>query len=711
MPKKISLAGAFCALLIFLLAAGMIPSRFPPLLADDPAAADPSERVQTPLDEESQEEIIRIEKWIPDQKILEGAPPTVISLSEVIAHFQDEDSFSREEPIDPDRVQIRVVQNTKADVVTPVIDGEELRLLWNGTRADTTSIMLEFDYEGRQVYDSFSVEVWRPKFWMMGLTVIAGIGIFIYGMKYLSEGTQRLAGPSLRRMIALFTDHRVFAFATGIFITVLLQSSSVTTVMTIGFVNSQIISLSQAVGVILGANIGTTITSWILTLNISAYSLPLTGISAFFLLFSKRERVKNVATALMGLGLLFFGLKLMGQGFLSMKELPEFSAFLQTFSADSFLGVLKCVLVGCMLTALIQSSAAAIGIVMSLSMIGAIDDFSTAVAFILGENIGTTSTALIASIGSSTSAKRAAAFHAIFNVLGVCWILSIFRPVFIPLVEQTAHVLKLQLIPFGIPLAHSLFNITNALLFLPFTKILARFLIRVIPERENTGQSSETGLDPRFIESSLIAVLKSRLIVEQMGQRCCDLGEAVFRQVQGALDNEKGIQQSFREEEALDRVQDEIIRFCSKVFSMNPTADSAQEARQQIRIADEIESVSDCFISLLKSDLKLKNDRVEMPAFVKKRFQRLDQETLVLFREINRAYGNRVKARYFLERVYSTCRRLTAEVKDLRSVFMTEVEQEHYDQLLIVAVNSQLTLYRRIWEHLQNIAEVFCAAK
>ena len=303
------------------------------------------------------------------------------------------------------------------------------------------------------------------------------------------------------------------------------------------------------------------------------------------------------------------------------------------------------------------------------------------------------------------------AFHAIFNALGVCWILSIFRPVFIPLVEQTAHVLKLQLIPFGIPLAHSLFNITNALLFLPFTKILARFLIRVIPERENTGQSSETGLDSRFIESSLIAVLKSRLIIEQMGQRCCDLVEELFRQVQGPLDNEKGIQQSSREEGALDRVQDEIIRFCSKVFSMNPTADSAQEARQQIRIADEIESVSDCFISLLKSDLKLKNDRVEMPAFVKKRFQRLDQETLVLFREINRAYGNRVKARYFLERVYSTCRRLTAEVKDLRSVFMTEVEQEHYDQLLIVAVNSQLTFYRRIWVHLQNIAEVFCAAK
>ncbi|MBR5416343.1 MAG: Na/Pi cotransporter family protein [Thermoguttaceae bacterium] len=659
----------------------------------------------------SKEETKRIEKWIPDQKILEGAPPTVISLSDVIAHFRDEKAFGDLESIDPDLVQIKVVQNSKKNVVTPVIEGNQLRLIWNGTRADQTSIMLEFDYQGRQVYDSFNVEVWKPKFWMMGLVVLGGIGIFIFGMKNLSEGIQRLAGPSLRRMIAMFTEHRLFAFGTGILITILLQSSMVTTLMTIGFVNTQIVSLSQAIGVILGANIGTTITSWILTLNISAYSLPLIGVSSLFFVFFKNERVKNIAAALMGLGFLFFGLKLMGQGFSSLKELPEFSAFLQMFSADSFWGLLKCICAGCVLTVLIQSSAASIGIVMSLSMIGAIDDFPTAVAFILGENIGTTFTAVIASLGTSTNAKRAAAFHALFNVLGVCWVLSIYRPVFIPLVEHTAGALKLQLIPFGIPLAHSLFNITNALIFLPFTKLLAKLLTRIIPERENAGKTTETGLDPRHIESNLIAVLKSRLIVERMGERCRKLGETIFRQVRGSLDNEREIQQSFHEEEALDRVQDEIIRFCSAVLSTNPTADSALQARQQIRIADEIESVSDYFISLLKSDLKLKSDGITMPELVRNGLKRLDEKTLILFKDINRAYGNRVKARYFLEQVYSTCRHLTVEIKELRAAFMTEMEQEHYDPILIVAVNSQLTFYRRIWEHLQNVVEVFCSAK
>ena len=725
MPKRFGSACAVCAFLVCLLFAGNIDFRSQNAFADEnlvsseallpqETAAEAENADETALsggEVPVGEETKRIEKWIPDQKILAGAPPTVISLSDVIGHFQEEGAFGGDGLIDPDAVRIAVVQNSKKDVVTPVIEGDRLRLIWNGTRSDQTSIMLEFDYDGHQVYDSFNVEVWKPKYWMMGLVVLGGIGIFIFGMKNLSEGIQRIAGPSLRRMIAMFTEHRIFAFGTGILITILLQSSMVTTLMTIGFVNSQIISLSQAIGVILGANIGTTITSWILTLNIAAYSLPLIGISALFFVFFKNERVKNIAAALMGLGFIFFGLRLMGQGFSSLKELPEFSAFLQAFSAGTFPGLLKCVLAGCVLTVLIQSSAASIGIVMSLTMIGAVEDFPTAVGFILGENIGTTFTAVIASLSTSTNAKRAAAFHALFNVLGVCWVLVLFRPVFIPAVETAARVLKLQLVPFGIPLAHSIFNVTNAFLFLPFTKMFARLLTRVIPDRGKSIPASETGLDPRHIDLPAIAVLQSRLMIERMGERCRKLGETIFRQVQGPLDNEKEIQHSFREEEALDRIQDEVINFTSKILSMNPDSDAAQQAREQLRIADEIESVSDYFISILKSDLKLRNDGLSMPEQMKEGLAKLDQETLVLFKDINRAYGNRVRARYFLEQIYSTCRRLTAEIKDLRTGFMTEMEKEHYDPILIVAVNSQLTFYRRIWEHLQNITEAYCGAK
>ena len=653
----------------------------------------------------------RIEKWIPDQKILVGAPPTVIPLSGVVTQFREEGAFGNEKPFDQKQVRVRVVQNSNPEVVTPVIERNQLCLVWNGTETDQTSIMLEFDYKGRQVYNSFNVTVWEPNFWMMGLVVFGGIGIFMFGMKILSEGVQRIAGPTLRRMIAMFTEHRVFAFLTGILVTFFLQSSSVTTVMTISFVNSQIIQLSQAVGVILGANIGTTVTSWLLTLNVSAYAIPLVGFSALFFVFVKNERVKNIAAALMGLGLLFFGLKLMGEGFSSMRELPKFSDFLQSFSADTFPGLLKCVLAGCVVTILIQSSAASIGIVMSLSMIGAIEDFPTAVAFILGENIGTTSTAMIASLGTSTNAKRTATFHAIFNVLGVCWVLAIFRPVFIPAVETAARILKLHLIPFGIPLAHSIFNVTNALLFLPFTGVFARLLTKYIPDRVKNECPTETGLDPRHITSPNLAVLQSRLIVQRMAKRCHKLGEEVFRLVQGPLDNEKEIQHPFREEEAFDRIQDEVIRFTSKILSMNTAPDSAEQAREHLRMADEIESVSDYLIAILKSALKLKENGQAMPDFVKSGLAHLGYRTLFLLKDINSAFDGRESADYFLATIYLTCQELSVELKELRNKFMAEMETGDCDPALIAGVNAQLEFYRQVWEHVRNIAEAFCGEK
>ena len=179
----------------------------------------------------------RIEKWIPDQKILVGAPPTVIPLSGVVTQFREEGAFGNEKPFDQKQVRVRVVQNSNPEVITPVIERNQLCLVWNGTETDQTGIMLEFDYKGRQVYNSFNVTVWEPNFWMMGLVVFGGIGIFMFGMKILSEGVQRIAGPTLRRMIAMFTEHRVFAFLTGILVTFFLQSSSVTTVMTISSVS------------------------------------------------------------------------------------------------------------------------------------------------------------------------------------------------------------------------------------------------------------------------------------------------------------------------------------------------------------------------------------------------------------------------------------------------------------------------------------------
>jgi phosphate:Na+ symporter len=260
----------------------------------------------------------------------------------------------------------------------------------------------------------------------MAMAVVGGLGIFMLGMKYMSEGMQAVAGNSLRRMISLVTDNRLLATGAGTAVTVLVQSSTVTTVIIVGLVNAGLMQLHQAIGVIMGANIGTTITGWILVLKVGKYGLPILGIAALVYLFARRDRPRFVAMAIMGLGMVFFGLELMKDGFAPMKDMPVFTEAFAWFAADTYAGVLKCVAVGCLLTLMVQSSSATLGITIGLAATGVIP-FTTAAALVLGENIGTTVTVLLASIGGTTVAKRASWAHVLFNVFGVAWITLIFQ--------------------------------------------------------------------------------------------------------------------------------------------------------------------------------------------------------------------------------------------------------------------------------------------
>ncbi len=255
--------------------------------------------------------------------------------------------------------------------------------------------------------------------------VCGGLGIFLLGMKHMSEGMQAVAGERLRRMIGAVTNNRFMACGLGTMVTMIIQSSSVTTVMVVGLVNAGIMTLVQAIGVIYGANIGTTITAWILVINLGKYGLPLLGLSSFFYLFTKRDKIRFTAMFLMGIGMVFFGLELMKNGFGPIKDMPGFVAWFHRFQPDSYWGTWKCILAGAILTAVIQSSSATVGITLGLAFTGIID-YRTAAALVLGENIGTTITAWLASLGASTNARRAAYAHILFNVIGVCWISLLF---------------------------------------------------------------------------------------------------------------------------------------------------------------------------------------------------------------------------------------------------------------------------------------------
>ena len=336
----------------------------------------------------------------------------------------------------------------------------------------------------------------------MIFSLLGGLGIFLLGMRFMSDGIQKIAGPSLKKCIKMVTNNRVLACIAGVFLTVLVQSSSVTTVMAVGFVNSGIMALNQAIGVILGANIGTTITGWVIALKIGKWGLPILGIAAFTYLFNKKEKIKFISMAIMGVGMVFFGLELMKGGFKPMKELQEFEKAFTYFDASTYFGVLKCALVGCILTVIVQSSSATLGITIALATTGVIP-FETAAALVLGENIGTTITAFLASIGASTNAKRAAYFHIFFNLVGVFWITLIFHNYmdfitwfmgrFKDITDINASVIEVvdgkEVLTFpymtaGIAMVHTIFNVANVVFFLPLTGIAANVLTKLLKTRK-----------------------------------------------------------------------------------------------------------------------------------------------------------------------------------------------------------------------------------
>lgn len=313
----------------------------------------------------------------------------------------------------------------------------------------------------------------------------------------------------------------------------------------------------------------------------------------------------------------------MKDGFGIIKELPEFEAWFKTFSASTYFGVLKCALVGCVLTFIVQSSSATLGITIGLAQIGVIE-FETAAVLVLGENIGTTITAWLASFGANTNAKRAAYFHVLFNILGVAWITPAF-PAYIMLVryfvtgnmsaDMTLGVVSGAEITAGIAAAHTGFNITNTIAFLPIAGYMARFLERVIPEKVLSSDEAEhlTNLDIRMLESPVVAVEQSRVEILQKGDACKTMMRWLKQLLTQDVPDEALTRKILDMEDRQDNLQEEIVTFMSNLLVGNVPHSVVDEARLQLRLADEYESVSDCIASVLKANRHLRRHELRLP--------------------------------------------------------------------------------------------------
>ena len=336
--------------------------------------------------------------------------------------------------------------------------------------------------------------------------LLGALGLFLYGMKVMSDALMKLAGNRMRNVLAVSTSNRFYALLTGFMVTAVIQSSSATTLMVVSFVNAQLLTLTEAIGVIMGANIGTTVTAWLISIlgfkvKMSAIALPLVGIG-FLLSFSKQETKSNFGFFLVGFGLLFIGLQFLKDSVPDIGAHPETLAFLTSYTQMGYLSILLFLLIGTLLTVIIQSSSATMALTLLMAHEGWIP-FDMAAAMVLGENIGTTITANIAAIISNHHAKRAARAHLVFNLMGVIWVMLLFYPFInfiaglVEQIEGESPFVSVLAIPVAVSLFHTCFNILNAFLLIWFVNNIEKFVEWVVPEQVEIQEDVD---QPMFLD-------------------------------------------------------------------------------------------------------------------------------------------------------------------------------------------------------------------
>lgn len=414
----------------------------------------------------------------------------------------------------------------------------------------------------------------------IAISLIGGVGLFLFGIQMMASGMQKAAGDRLRRFLEILTHRPIMGVLTGIFVTVLIQSSSSTTVMVVGFANAGLINLAQAVSVIIGANIGTTVTAQIVSFNIYALAYPAIGIGSFLNFFGRRRLYRYLGQAILGFGFLFLGIMTMSNGVIPLKELPAFHHFLLTFSANPLLGVLA----GALFTAVIQGSGATAGVIIALSTQGLIP-LASAIPLILGSNIGTCITAMLASVGTNIIARRAAVAHILFNVIGVALALIFINP-FTDLVLGTAHT-----IPRQVANAHTIFNLANTAFVLLFFNVFLRLVNRIVPGPEGLVGLKPKYLDQRILKTPPMAIGGVKMELLRMASLAQEmLGKTIHSFLHSDLREVQHIDQM---EELLDGLEKEINVYLAEVSQHSLTPRQSNSIAGYMSAANDLERIGD----------------------------------------------------------------------------------------------------------------------
>ncbi|MGM0651189.1 MAG: Na/Pi cotransporter family protein [Bacillota bacterium] len=417
-------------------------------------------------------------------------------------------------------------------------------------------------------------------FWEIALSTIGGLGLFLFGIQIMASGMQKAAGDRFRYILEILTNKPVLGVLTGIVVTFLVQSSSTATVMVVGFANAGLMNLSQAISVIIGSNIGTTVTAQIISFEIGAIAFPAIGIGSLLNFFGRRRFQRYLGQTVLGFGLLFLGMTTMSDGMSPLRELEAFHNMLLQFSAYPILGIIA----GAVFTAVIQSSSAATGVIIALTLQDLIP-FDSAVPLVLGTNIGTSVTAVIASLGANVAARRAAVAHVLFNVLGVLIALIILGP-FTDLMLETAST-----VPRQVANTHTAFNLLNTFIFVAFLKQFTRLICRIIPGEDEKIDFGPKYLDKRILKTPGVAIGSVRQELLRMAGIAREmLNESIKIFLNDDLKKIKHINQM---EELIDGLEKEINIYLSELSQHSLTREQSKMVGHLMSAANDLERVGD----------------------------------------------------------------------------------------------------------------------
>ena len=418
----------------------------------------------------------------------------------------------------------------------------------------------------------------------IAIGIMGGLGLFLYGMNLMGDGLQKSAGSKLKRIIELLTSNVIMGVLVGMVVTMVIQSSSATTVMVVGFVNAGIMSLPQAIGVIMGANIGTTITAQLVSLDVDFLAPVALGIGIVIYMFSNKPKHKNIAEILIGFGILFTGMDFMKEAVKPLAGYQGFTDMLLSFGHHPILGVLM----GFAITAIVQSSSASMGMLIALASQGLIP-ITAALPILYGENIGTCVTSLISSIGASRNARRAAIMHLTFNVLGSMIFMFILSKQIVAIVTAIDPTDAAR----QIANAHTLFNILNVIVLLPFNKLIVKLALKLVPETKGEQDDDKVVkyIDDRMIETPSIALANIVKETLRMGEKS---KESLNAAMDGIVDKSKEkIELSFKREKLINELQKSILNYLLKLSKASLNEDSRETVDALFNTVNDIERIGD----------------------------------------------------------------------------------------------------------------------